>query len=286
MHIISPDTTSYPFSSKATYTPPPHTLSDLTQLNTTLSLQNSVLIQPSPYGTNNTLHLDILTHLGKAHARAVFVINPHAPPSPATLQAWHEAGVRGLRLNLVSIGRELSDAELRAELSAYAAVLKDRKWALQLYVPLAMVSRLEPLVAELGSGLPKIVLDHLGSPSLPFGLCDEEKAQREGFAAMLRMMEAGRTWVKVSGWYRLANSKDPKTKERQERELDEIVVRVMRARGGSRVVWASDWPHTRFEGIDVGPWIDRCWALAEMAGGEEVAVRMFVDNARELWDAE
>jgi predicted TIM-barrel fold metal-dependent hydrolase len=292
MHVISPDTKTYPLSTTSQYTPTPHTISDMSALYTTLGIKNMVFVQPSPYGTDNSLHLDSLSSIGKSHSRAIVVIDPRAPPPASTLQAWHEAGVRGARLNLVSVGRELSDAELRSELTAYAAVLKPMGWALQLYIPLASISRLEPLVEELG--LPKVIIDHMGSPSLPFGVANaaeeapdaNQKQQQEGSAALLRMMEKGRTWVKVTGWYRLANSKDAKVRERQDAEVDEMAVRLMRARGGTRVVWASDWPHTRFEGVDVGPWIDRCWKLGERAGGEEVASRMFVDNARELWGFE
>ena len=76
----------------------------------------------------------------------------------------------------------------------------------------------------------KIVVDHLGRPDPKSGI------NSEGFKALLRSIEKGRTWVKVSGGYRLG----PQAKE-YAREL-------LRVAGPDRLVWASDCPFVGHEG--------------------------------------
>ena len=80
-----------------------------------------------------------------------------------TLQQWHHIGVRGVRVNLVSVGKTVDIAELTATLQQYADVISPLDWALQLYIPLKMSEDLENLVPKLGV---KVCLDHFEIPSL------------------------------------------------------------------------------------------------------------------------
>jgi predicted TIM-barrel fold metal-dependent hydrolase len=50
---------------------------------------------------------------------------------------------------------------------------------------------------------------------------------------------------------------------------------------GDRVVFASDWPHTRFDGLDVKPFVERCLQWTDEAGLTE---NVFTVNAKKLWD--
>ncbi|KIL94099.1 tim barrel metal-dependent protein [Fusarium avenaceum] len=50
---------------------------------------------------------------------------------------------------------------------------------------------------------------------------------------------------------------------------------------GVRVVFGSDWPHTRFEGLDVKPWVSHLLDLTE--GNQWLRERLFRENALELW---
>jgi predicted TIM-barrel fold metal-dependent hydrolase len=325
MHIVSPDLQTYPLSPSAKYTPHPHTLSDYTTFLSTIPLTLSpnpttttttpsfsnvtagaVFVQPSPYGTDNTLVLSALSTLGPSVSRGIVVLpSPNSPtfPPPSELEQWHALGVRGVRVNLVSVGRNIGKEELRAELVGLAEKIRDvgvagggkgqGKWVLQLYVPLRMCEALEEIVPELGC---RVVVDHLGSPDLPgLGVAGEVALERlQGWEALVRMVEAGSTWVKVSGWYRVSRAEGAVSDGLVRDEwLDGVGKRLIAARGGTRVVWASDWPHTRFEDkeLDVKGFVERCWRwcdeVAEEIGGkgEDYAKRLFVGNAKELWDA-
>ena len=50
----------------------------------------------------------------------------------------------------------------------------------------------------------------------------------------------------------------------------------------SRLVYGSDWPHTRFEGLDIKPWTVHLLDL--MNGDAELARKLFKDNAVDLWN--
>jgi predicted TIM-barrel fold metal-dependent hydrolase len=59
---------------------------------------------------------------------------------------------------------------------------------------------------------------------------------------------------------------------------------LLKVRGGDGVVFASDWPHTRFEGMDIKPWVEQC---LEWCGDDDVlAKKLFRDNAKVLWDVD
>lgn len=183
-----------------------------------------------------------------------------------------------MRVNLVSVGREVTEEELGRELETYAKLIRPLGWALQLYIPMKSVPMLERIVPGLGV---KVVLDHFASPTLPKdagGIRAVGVREVEGMESLLRLMEAGSTWVKVSGWYRISRDGEGKM-----RDLDVLAKEVIGARGGTRCVWASDWPHTRFETVDVGGFVERCWGWCDEVGGG-VGERLFVENAKELFD--
>ena len=75
----------------------------------------------------------------------------------------------------------------------------------------------------------KLVIDHLGRPEPETGI------NSEGFKAMLRSIEKGRTWVKVSAGYRLGAAGPDYARE------------LVRVAGPDRLMWASDCPFVGHE---------------------------------------
>lgn len=284
MHIIDPD--AYPLSAEAVYTPRAHNLSEALAVESSLGLSNIVLVQPSIYGTNNACLLSALRALGPRRARAVVALDPASPPARDVLRDWHAAGVRAARLNLLSSGRPMpAGPELAALLRRHADVLRPLGWALQMYVPLALVDALEPLIPGLGV---RVVIDHMGHPPLSRrggggGGGDRETAVAgspldpyvlPGFAALMRLLRAGSTFVKLSAPYRFSAVADYGDVEPLAREILRVV-------GRSAVVFATDWPHTRFEGLDSRPWAEM---VLELCGDDTALIdRVFRGNAEDLW---
>lgn len=271
MHVCEPDL--FPLSKSAKYQPHAATLADAQHnIGDLLGCKKMVFVQPSTYGNDNACLLDALTKVGPANGRGVVVFDP-AETTLDQLRKWHEMGVRGVRVNLKSVKKVMTAAEFEQTLMAYADLIRPLEtWALQLYVDLAMMQQVEPLMEKLGI---KVVIDHFGSP--PEGKIQPagKLSAMDGWDSLMAFMKNDRAYVKVSGAYRF--SSDPEF-----RDLEPLVRELCHVRGGKGLVFASDWPHTRFETIDVSPWIDRC---IEWTGTDfEFRESLFRRNAEELWD--
>jgi predicted TIM-barrel fold metal-dependent hydrolase len=84
----------FPYAAGRTYTPPDASVEELRALQERLGLERVVIVQPSTYGTDNACTLNALREL-KGRARGVAVIE-----GKTSLEGMHEAGVRGVRVNL------------------------------------------------------------------------------------------------------------------------------------------------------------------------------------------
>jgi len=92
--------------------------------------------------------------------------------------------------------------------------------------------RIAHTVAAVQRSGAKLVIDHMGHFESPEGI------NSPAFQTVLRAVENGRTWVKVSAGFRY---KDPEAAAAYAREL-------VRVAGPERLVWGSDWPFAAYEG--------------------------------------
>lgn len=208
-------------------------------------VRHLVLVQPSVYGTDNTLMLDALALEPGLH-RGVAVVSDDVADDE--LDAMHAAGVRGVRLNLVSPVGEGADPAQR--FAALAPRLRRLGWHLQWFTNADQV----PRIAELHrSGDCSCVLDHLAG--LGVQVADDHPA----WQAAERLAAQG-AWLKLSGWYRL-DAQAPYTG---------LVPRIRRLADlfGDRMVWGSDWPHTSFAPDAMPPYADTWRPVVEALGLE------------------
>ena len=106
VHIVGPPD-RYPQVPERTYLADVATLKQLESASATRAVRRYVIIQPSFYGTDNTVLLEALDGLA-GRGRGVVVINPKTT-SARTLSSMTGQGVRGMRLNLYSPLREKMD---------------------------------------------------------------------------------------------------------------------------------------------------------------------------------
>ncbi|KAI3342719.1 hypothetical protein F4824DRAFT_443024 [Ustulina deusta] len=273
MHILDP---RFPLSLDAQYKPRWHTLQDWKQFSKSVGIPNAVFVQPSIYGNDNSCLLDALKILGLDRSRGVVTFDPLTTPL-STLQQWDVLGVRGVRVNLVSVRKFMEKDELANTLLTYAAVIRPLKWVIQLYLPMQMVPLLESILPELGV---VVCIDHMGHP--PLADLPEYAATRDpfaipGFDAMIRLLKGGGTYVKMSGAYRMATVSDGIT------DVIPIAREFLRT-ARQKVVFATDWPHTRYNGLDIRPWIQTSFDMCD--GDEALIKQIFKSNAEELWGVE
>lgn len=272
VHVIG-DPSTFPISSSAVYTPHTALLPDLLATARKLSIPNLVFVQVSAYGLDNSCQLSALQSVTPARARAVVEFDP-ARIDVETLRKWDVQGVRGVRINLKSINRELSRSQLQTLIRQYAqAVAPVPHWAIDLHVSLSAIPYLEPLIPEFAPR--RLIVDHMGSPPV----VTRDMSSVPGWSSLIALLKKQENFfVKISAPYRFVDA----GVDREFRSFEPLVREMLGTRGGRGVLWASDWPHTRSDGVDIAPWVERCLEWCD--GDRGVAERLFRGNAREVWD--
>jgi predicted TIM-barrel fold metal-dependent hydrolase len=223
VHIFG-DPQRFPFFAGRTYTPGLASVDELRAMHRALRIDRTILVHPSVYGTDNAVTLDALRQLGDS-ARGVVVIDEHTADS--ALDAMHQAGVRGIRLNLVQAGVPDPSTARRRFQAAIGRVAR-RGWHLQVYAPPTTIESIHDLV--MASPVP-VVFDHFGGARAARGL------DQPGFAAVVSLVGAGKAYVKISGAADLVSTQAP--------DYPDVApfARALVAANSRRILWASNWPH-------------------------------------------
>jgi D-galactarolactone isomerase len=185
-----------------------------------LGMERCVVVQPSLYSTDNRCTLDAIRHLGLSRARGVAVTKKDV--SPGELQRLHDAGVRGLRFYLIVDDFKMNDApEMARRIAPFG-------WHLQVQDRGNWLPGAIPILEKLPVD---IVIDHIGRTPPENGINDP------GFKALLRLLESGRCWVKISAPYLASTDGPPHYADVGDKARALVSVRP------DRLVWAANWPH-------------------------------------------
>jgi len=276
MHVT--DLRKYPPTIKGQYSPHNGFLPQARRAIGQLGIENLAFVQPSYYGVNHVQDdclMDALRTMGPRQSRGVIVYDIRTISSHRNkaFRAMHALGVRGVRLNLKSSGTRLGKAELQTLLEEMNQHINpQRTWAIHIYTDLATMKDLVDIVPTLSCN---VCVDHFGGP--PRGIDHNTQGLGSGWTALKQLLNQNENFfVKLSAPYRFTNDPEFRTMERWVSEL-------LGCRNGEGVVFASDWPHTRFEGTSANPWVERC--LDWCGYDSEVRGRLFRFNAEKLLDA-
>lgn len=224
-HIFGPQD-RYPYDVNRMYTPRDALVSDYLKVKKALGLEKGVIIQAGPQGMDNTRLLDALDELGP-HYRGIAVVDPLV--SEEELEEMHKKGVRGVRVNLVSKGGiNFNDLHL------LEAKMKNIKWHIEFYLDGAY---LDKFYDELKNLKMNYVIDHMGHFSAAEG------TSSPGFKTLLNLLKTGFCWVKLTAPYRLSSENHPPYGD-----VTPIAKALINA-APTRLVWGTDWPHTRIRGL-------------------------------------
>ena len=224
IHVVG-QAAHYPLSPGRSFTPPAATIDAVQGLGDPHGVTRFVIVQPSFYGTDNTVLLETLDRLGP-DGRGVAVLDPADAP-PSLLQHFAQRGVRGLRLNLYSTLAGQVTRPLAAMFGAAAELAAGVGWHVQVIAPLPVLAEAAPILAA--SPAP-VVIDHYGLPgaSLP----DDPDGK-----ALLDLLRLPHVWMKLSAPYR--SGRDPVANQPDPRWIAALL-----AVAAERCVWGSDWPWT------------------------------------------
>jgi predicted TIM-barrel fold metal-dependent hydrolase len=241
--------------------PPGATVSDYRLLQQRLGIKRSVVVQPSTYGVDNRCLVDALGQLGPA-SRGVAVVDTDVQDSE--LRALTAAGVRAVRVNFVS--PQTWGTTTPEILAALARRVSPFGWHVQILMTGDQIAAHEGAIRALPT---PVVIDHLGRIAASDGL------RHPGFAAVRRLLDGGRAWVKLTEPYEDSKLGPPYA------DTSEVARAYVQA-APQRVLWGSDWPHPtqRDAKPDDALLLD---LLASWEPNEAVRRRILVDNPAELF---
>jgi len=193
------------------------------QLHRALGTTRVVIVQPSVYGTNNACTLDGIKQLAP-NARGIAVIDDQT--ADGILDQMNEAGIRGIRINLATVGQ--TDPELgRRRFEEAIARIGARKWHVQMFTQLSVIEAMRKDIAQ--SPVP-VVFDHFGGAQAAGG------PSQRGFDVLLDLVRSGHAYVKISAPYR-GSTADP--------EFSDMgpLAKALIGANVRRILWGTDWPH-------------------------------------------
>lgn len=256
-HVFGPRD-KYPWAANRLYTPPPVLLDDYLAMLRATGFERGVMVQTGLYGTDNRFIADaIAAHPGKL--RGVALIDESF--SDRALRDLADAGVCGFRVNRTAkTGLSFDVAR------TLAARVKDFGWHVQFLLDIEDHPDLDSF---LGGFPTDVVIDHMGRPDPRRGV------SAPGFQALIRLLQSGKGWAKLSAPYRTSQQEPPYP------DMTPFAHALVAA-APDRLVWGSDWPHVLLETTmpNDGDLVDQ---IAIWVPGEAVRTRILVDNPERLY---
>src|SRR3954470_5615093 len=174
----------FPTDPKAVLKPAPATPADYRLFQKRIGTTRNVIVQPSTYGVDNRCLLDALRQFGTKQARGIAVVNTSV--TDAELKELDSAGVRGIRFNLQQAGATTVDM-----LATLAKRVTPLGWHVQMNVSPEQIVSLRSAIEALPC---PVVFDHFGHTTV-------RGREDPAFAVMVKLLQANKGWVKLSGAY-------------------------------------------------------------------------------------
>jgi D-galactarolactone isomerase len=226
-----------------------------------LNLSRVVVVQPNAYVDDNRITVEAVRALAP-DARGVAVVKPGI--ADAELERLARSGVCALRFMTLpggALGFDVME-ELMAHVHPFG-------W----HANIQLDGRELPKVEEKIRRLPgKYVIDHTGKYLEPV------PPDHAAFKSLLRLVDTGRCWVKLSAPYETSKSGAPKYED---------VARLARrlvSHAPERMLWASNWPHPSAPKDNVPDDADLLDLLLDWAPEESIRRKILADNPVELYN--
>jgi predicted TIM-barrel fold metal-dependent hydrolase len=203
--------------------------------------------------------LEALATLGP-NGRGIAVVQPSV--GDQELRRLNEGSIRGLRFSLWNPVDAVTTIDMIEPLAMRIAELG---WHVQLHMSADQIVASTALLARLPC---PIVFDHMGRLPPSVG------SRHPAFAVIMRLVDRGRAWVKLSGAYLNTRLGPPYA------DTTPIASAYVKA-APERLVWGSDWPHvTESHKPDARQLLD---LLGEWASDEITRTKILVDNPAKLY---
>ncbi len=219
MHIIYPEA-RFPFVEGREGVFPEHSCAAYRAVAQRLGIERCVVVLTPFYDFDNRSALAAVKEVGMP-ARAVVNVSPDVTADE--LAALHDAGARAANFFMLPGG--CLDWEA---LGPVADKVNDLGWHVQVQLDGRSLADHADALARLPT---PVVIDHIGKFLGPAGL------DHPGFVALLRLLDGGKAYVKLSAPYESSVDGPPYMKDAGLRAAALVQA------APERMLWASNWPH-------------------------------------------
>ncbi|WP_433510809.1 amidohydrolase family protein [Nonomuraea sp. CA-143628] len=250
-HIFGPGAL-FPYAENRTFTPPDVSKDDLRRRHDFLGIERAVIVQSSCHGGDHAALLDALAD-GAGRYRGVALVTAGTPE--AEIARLDAAGVCGARVHFLP---HLGPSPSPESVDAVIRLIRPYGWHLAVHVAGRGILDLADRIRS--AALP-VIIDHMARVDV-----HDERATR----TLLRLLDTGHVWVKLSGADRLSTAGPPYE------DVAPFAGRLA-AHAPERVLWGTDFPHPNISGDmpDDGLLVD---FLGRIAPTEALRRRILVDN--------
>jgi len=252
--------TRFPLAEKARRKEPDAPVSEYRKVQQRLGLERVVVVQPTAYGKDNRCTLEAVAALGKG-ARGIAVVDTAI--ADAELERLTQGGIRGVRFRMLDTPElpwEMLD-EMAARVAAFG-------WHVQFQMDGRYFEEREDMLKRLPGTL---VIEHIGK------FLEPVPPEHAGFRSLLRLVDAGRCWVKLSGAYMMSRSGPPLYADIG------ALAKALVKHAPERLVWASNWPHPLSRGGSMPEDAVLLDLLLDWAPQDTVRNRILAANPAELY---
>lgn len=256
MHFYDSTMPSLP----GTFVPADATVADYRQVMSWLGLERVVVVQANAYGDDNTLTMRSVAELGPC-ARAVVVVKPGV--SDEELARLTEGGARGIRFMNLHGGTlplsMLDEMTPRVIPFGWHAIVQLDGRQLPDYEAQLMRLKCPFVIDHTGKFLEPVATDHAA------------------FKSLLRLVDTGRCWVKLSGVYETSKTGAP--------DYADVgaLAKVLAHAAPERMLWASNWPHPQGATLGYPDDADLLDLLLDWAPDDAARKMILADNPAELY---
>ena len=258
IHLFGP-AEKYPFAPDSPYTSRDALPETFIALQNTLGMSTAVIVSPGGYGRDYSLLADVLAKYPDRF-RGIALLRDDTPTSE--IARLSRLGVRGMRMMSAKRGQHVPNYS-----KEIAARVHEHGWHIQFYPHgTDIVEYADKLLA-----LPNtIVLDHFASIPAAGGV------DQPAVKAVLKMLDSGRVWLKLSGPMRCTAEPPPYPSVTP-------LAHVFVKHAPERMVWGSDWPHVNLDGMVMPNDGDLLDLMLEWVPDEAARNRILTKNANALY---
>lgn len=243
-----------------TFSPGHFTVEEYRALQQRLGLERVIVVQPNAYADDNSIMLAAIKELGR-NAKGVAVVR--ADVAESELERLTEEGICGVRIMTLHGGMLGFDV-----MDQVMARVHKHGWHANIQLDGRELPQYEAQIKRLPGNF---VIDHTGKFLEPVA------PDHQAFRSLLKLVDTGRCWVKLSAPYETSKTGAPKYED---------VSRLAKAlvkHAPERMMWASNWPHPSARNPAPPNDEDLLELLADWAPDADLQKKILVDNPVELY---